>query len=576
MLYFLFVWTILVCCCTPIGAAVLNWCNADCFDRQGDRFIVSVWLGILSLSVTLLAISLFLPLSPWVGAVIAPLLLFISLLSPSTRKELGQVYLRFPPGIILAGFSLAVIIAAFTSQKIVWFDTGLYHLGTIRWLSTFGAVPGVALINLKFGFTSSWFALSAPLSPALLGERIGAVTNGFIFLVANLQFLIAGSNLRTKTARFSDWFLTVTSGLVILIYTVTALTGSPILISFSSDVTITFLIIITAWTILKISESQDQFVSEQQNRFDARIIPLILTAGAVTVKLSALPLLPVGLLYYSLAPQLNFRKQAQRALAGAGVSFLILFPVFTVATVTSGCPLYPSQAICFDLPWTVTEEMADNEIKEIQFWWKFDPTESTETEPAVTEGFLPSFWNWLFHAKKPQMILVLTLISGVGAIWSLLKPSYKRIPAEFWLVGIGVLGSLFVLTQSPLLRYGLGYFTLVPCFMAAVSFQSIFARLKIQLRPQLLLLLPLFLTGLILAGSITEDIKSRLLLPAEIRSVKLVAGRINDVNYVYPDRRKIRCWLSNLPCTPLPLGRYEIQLREPSQGIKAGFVHSVD
>ncbi|NES72635.1 MAG: hypothetical protein F6K24_49295, partial [Okeania sp. SIO2D1] len=282
MLYFIIVWIFLTITCLTIGTALLNISKADCFDRLGDRLIISVWLGIVSLCVSLLATSLILPLSTLVGSAVAILLISLSLLSPITRKELNQFRSIISPKILVGFFSLAVIIAAFTSQKIIWFDTGLYHFGSIGWLSEYGAVPGVALINPKFGFTSSWFALAAPLIPKFLAGRVGAITNGFIFLIATCQFLITLTQLWKNTSRFSDWFLTITTGIVLSIYTITALAGSPIVISFSADVAITLLIIITAWSFLIISHQNHRKINQDNYKnyaFDARIIPLILSAG---------------------------------------------------------------------------------------------------------------------------------------------------------------------------------------------------------------------------------------------------------------------------------------------------------
>lgn len=69
-----------------------------------------------------------------------------------------------------------VVIANLTTQRVTWYDVGLYHFGSIRWLAEHGAVPGLALINSKFGFTSSWFALAAPFNPEIFGSRVSAVT----------------------------------------------------------------------------------------------------------------------------------------------------------------------------------------------------------------------------------------------------------------------------------------------------------------------------------------------------------------------------------------------------------------
>ena len=48
MLYFLIVWTILAFVCFSIGIALLHGLKASCFEDKGDRFFVSVWLGLIT------------------------------------------------------------------------------------------------------------------------------------------------------------------------------------------------------------------------------------------------------------------------------------------------------------------------------------------------------------------------------------------------------------------------------------------------------------------------------------------------------------------------------------------------
>ncbi|MEQ8963577.1 MAG: hypothetical protein RLP02_37675, partial [Coleofasciculus sp. C2-GNP5-27] len=324
------------------------------------------------------ATSLILPLSSAVGLVLVLGLVALSLLSQSTWRELAAVRSRLSPSLIVGFITLELIIAALTSQKIVWFDTGLYHFGSIRWMSQFGAVNGLALINGKFGFTSSWFALAAPLTSPIFGSRVSAITNGFIFLLAILQSLITLNQIVRRKGRLSDWFLLIFSAIAILVYTGTALTGSPILISFSPDVTVAFIIGVTAWSILVISHSAQSSLGNNDTKtplFDAKTIPLILSAGAVTVKLSALPLLPIGFLFYLIGNQ--FKLQIKRLLTGGAITLLILSPMVLYSLTTSGCPLYPSTFMCLDLPWSVPIEEAIKETKPIKFWWVFSDSDES-------------------------------------------------------------------------------------------------------------------------------------------------------------------------------------------------------
>lgn len=571
MLYFITAWTVLTGVCSIIGISLLNILNADCFRRKGDRFIVAVWLGVVVLAISLLTTSLIWSLSSLVGLGLAVILISLSLLSERTRTEVVALWSSLSLGLILVFLTLEFLVAALTTQKIIWFDTGLYHFGSIKWLSEYGAVPGVALINAKFGFTSSWFALAAPLTPKFFGNRVGAITNGFVFLIASLQFLITLIQILKIKAQLSDYFLLTFSLITVLSYTVTTFTGSPILISFSPDVAVTLITGATAWTMLIISNNNNPIPEAKFSSLDSQIIPLILSSVAVSIKLSALPLLPVGFLFYIFKNKIN-----QRLLLGITIVILLLSPVFVFSIITSGCPLYPSTFMCLDLPWKVTAQRAISEVKEIKFWHKL-----VEPEVGRNSLFL-AVWDW-FKSSKEFQIMTLLIVLSISFIISILKNSNNK--SKQGLVGVialGLLGMTFITIQSPLIRFGLGYFILIPCLFVAKychrNLENIQMSNQLPLLskfrglPKAVLLISLFLVALVTIVFVMTEFQSRWLLPSQLPSAKVVHEKVNDVKYVYPANWTAKCWAAKLPCAEVPINK-NIKLRNPSRGIGSGFVH---
>ncbi|MBE9041451.1 hypothetical protein IQ235_11730, partial [Oscillatoriales cyanobacterium LEGE 11467] len=303
MLYLILVWLALLAVCSIVGNGTLALIRDRDFDDIGDRFIASTWLGLVILCVALLAVSFVVPLSLSVGLLGFAVLTTSALTLRRVRVAMAIACCSLTLGSISLSALLTISIAALMSQQIWWFDTGLYHLGSIQWLSEFGAVPGVALINPKFSFASSWFAFAAPLTPEFLGDRIGAVSNGYIYFLDTLQVAIALSKIVSGRAKVSDGFLFVFFAIVISIYLASS-PASPILISFSADVAVTSLVGITAWAILVTSaepkpltnplQQSDPLDRKTASILDSRLVPLILAVGAVTIKLTALPLLPIA------------------------------------------------------------------------------------------------------------------------------------------------------------------------------------------------------------------------------------------------------------------------------------------
>ena len=560
MVYFIITWTCLTIVLFLLGINLLRICKADCFSRRGDRAVAAIWLGMVVLALLWLTVSLVLPLSPLIGWGVAIALVVLSLFSKQTRTEIVAYKSIISLRLILTFLTLELLVAILTTQQIVWFDTGLYHLGSIGWLSKFGAVYGVGLINPKFGFTSSWFAFSAPLIPSFVGNRVGAIANGFVFLIALSHWLITLTRICKNQARLPDWFYFVYSGVLIPVYLVTTFTGSPILISFSPDVSVNFLIGIIAWTILSIYGAN----SPPIHGIFPRIIPLILASGTVAIKLSALPLLPGTLLFYAGGKQIKF----QRLFWGIAIIFLLLLPVALYGIKTAACPLYPSKFMCLDLPWSIPAESTQQEAAAIQFLGEVAP------EKSVIPEFILAYWK-LLDEKEFRIIILLLALSLIfsGLI-------IKNRSGEQWLVLIGIFGMGFIITQSPLLRFGIGYFILIPALFIAGVAQVLLSKIQPRLSQKLsrvalrmpAKIMPLVALFIASAIAVQNDVKSRWLLPAELPSVQVIKEKVNDVEYAYPTNWTIRCWKYPLPCAHVPINN--VKLRDPKRGIGAGFVNT--
>ena len=606
MLFLTTAWTVLILACFVIGIAILNWVQGDCFERIGDRFIVAVWLGVIILAVSLLAASLVLPLSPLVGAVITVSLAAVALRSHRTRTEIVTLRSVLSLAWIFRLITLALAVAAFEARAITWYDTGLYHFQVIRWLSRFGAVPGLALIHGRFGFTSSWFALAAPFNAGIFEARIGAITGGFAFLLATLHFLISTARILKNQGSLEDWF--VITSLSISLPIVSLLGLSALRVSPSPDLPVIILTVLVAWTIIVISGKKIK--TDKNSTRDPKIIPLLLSAGAVTMKVSALPLLFVSFFFYIFGKRLS----VQRILFCSAISFLLILPMLIFGLITSGCPLYPSSLMCLDLPWSVGEEKAKAMSEVIQNWARWSgPT------PAYANS-----WNWLWHWVKSEKkeLLIFLIICSILSLVAIAKASNKvRIRGQNYLLALGGLGLVFMIYAAPTLRFGLGYLAIIPAFLIAIyctpfratavliaSGVSSHSWLIPYWRPKIVLVMlvitiivylvvrfyqpkitsnvfPIFLLFLMVIVplknySVKPNTQLHLLLPPKIQTPKkLLDKKVNNIIYFKPDgkrdgkrdKKEDRCWAAELPCTPY-LTHKNIKLRDPERGIGAGFI----
>ena len=586
MLYFVGIWLFLSINCLILGSRILGILGSK-FKFAPNSIFLSIWLGLSFLLGLLTLLALFIPLSPPIGIAIITLISMSCLTVRTTRLELDHYLAAWRGKEAFLVLSIFVLVAVFFNQRIEWFDTGLYHLGLISWLSEFGATPGIALINFHFGKFSSWFALSAPLIFDLPQNRVGAVTNGFFLLIACLQLVIT-LNVSRKNTKLADIFLVSFLFLYIanLLFLQPLFTSSnlAIAISFSPDMPVNLFIGIIAWSILVIHDESDAdaspiFGTKNQSLLDIRLIPLILASAAATIKVTAFPLIIFSALFYLAANP----RQTLRWVLAALIPCTFLLPFFAHGILASGCPLSPSPFMCFDLPWALDLEQRSAELE------------------RVTGGSYEasSFWSLWYEriqdsTKMQLMAILLTLSTALGAYISYFGFVMAKRKDFLFTVGLAWSGMAFLLMVSTtqILRFGLSYFFIVPClFFAIVVLQRpYFGGLKLptlRLRQSLISLSTLgLITGLIVSHSYQFGHPGEFnwILPPTLPTPKnyriyaeqglevddLVTQEVNGIVFTYPSAGNAKiCWSDILVCNK---PRENVHLRRPSVGLAGGFV----
>lgn len=564
MLYFVLVWVILLVVSSVIGTAILRGLRVECFDRMGDRAIIALWLGILMFAIALLITSWVFPLSPLHGATLAILLCGLSF--KIARTDVLRLWRAIFPKLIPALLTLMIGVAAFTLRPATWMDSGYYHAQAIQWLAEFGAVPGLALFFDHLGFTSSWFALAAPLNPNFLQGSALVITNGFALLLIVLQCFVGLAHIYRHKARLCDWFsicfLTIPVLIIVKFHHVLA----EIFISPSPDIPVLFVTGAIAWTMIAISDS------DQRDLPKNRIVPFILAGGALGLKLVALPLLLVTSLFY-----LSSKKI--KPIHGL-LSIVILIggmaPVLIHGVITSGCPIYPSTTACLDLPWT-PDPAAVSQIATRTHQW----ATLAQAPPSNPIVWTQQQWQWMHkHVGNPKIAIALIAASGVSCLSLFMLRKRHSMPGWQWLVFMAMTGIGFFLKTSPMMRFWLTYLTLLPIFLLALYCHLQPDEWRLTKRrvgpvipriPQVSLTLPLFLAAVILLSYSHTHSPMQMLLPPARSSVATTSITVNEMVLSVP-KQGVHCWATAIPCVPNPRLPNQARLRDPSRGFGAGFV----
>ncbi|HEY9815379.1 MAG TPA: hypothetical protein V6D20_06210 [Candidatus Obscuribacterales bacterium] len=577
MLYFLVMWVLLLLLCVPIGLGLAHRAGVHLSLVPDDAHpanrlmcpfqpeaVLITWLGVLGIAIALFSMSLWLPLSPLVGLAVGGGLAAIAFKQSSVRHDLQTLRQAIGWKQGLGMGVLALLAAAAAVQPVTWIDTGLYHYGTLRWLADYGTVVGVALIHDRFGFASSWFALAAPFNPMVLDGRGTAIANGFLLWLLLLQGWAVLTRIVSSKATIPDWFGASSLGLLIALFFGSTLM-MEIVVSPSPDIPIILLAILLASFLL---------ISDEQNPMTAdglAFIILGLGAAAVTVKLSGLPLLAIGGLFFVG----RYYQKPRSLLVGLGLVAMILLPITLFGWLTSGCPLYPSSVMCLDLPWSLPQDAGEEARAQIHGWqlWFGSPPEGTPWLPWV-------FREWISLGITNKLLLGLGLLSTVATVLLLHRwwrsPYRAVIRGPIWVSALGLLGSAFTLILSPLIRFGLGYLILIPAMAIAwLGHAWIEPRWQRLPRPELQLGGPWPWISVGLVGAIvavtTVHGYPHLLLPPPLPPARVTTAQMQDISYVHPiDVGVDLCWDAPNPCALGPLEE-EVRLRQPDRGLAGGF-----
>lgn len=551
--------------CWSVGCGVLHCLGAlgeNQPQRLGDRAIISAWLGLTLVAITLLAIALFWPLSPLVGFGVMLLLLLLALRSKAVWTEL-QLVSNSLSTILVLGYGLcAGAIAPFFTQPVSWIDTGLYHAGLIRWLADYGVTPGLVLLNPQLGFMSAWFAIAAPFNPPGFDGRASAVMNSFALLLTLLQVAIVLTRIAQRLAVTSDWFLLIFSLTLGGLFSQTKLL-QVITVSPSPDIAVALLSAIFAWAIL----------------LNLELVPVFLAAGAISIKLTALPLLATTIGFY-LSKQVSWSRIAIVSLLVIG----LLSPFFAAEILVSGCPLYPSTFACLSLPWTPDALNLQTLAAASQGWstWFGSP-------PAGANSTLWLLRAWFNGNASSKLITLLILLSSCSLIHFLVFSRIQISRALTWLIILGISGTTFIMLQAPLFRLGMSYVLLLPILSSARFFndnynyccnssstcQVLIHRFycvfkPLQLKKQTLSLIGAALVGAIILGNhVHQATGYSFWLPPPLPVATLQIAKSNGITYAVVQDQGGKCWATKPPCVwELPL---EVHLRDRTQGIRGGF-----
>ncbi|MCR5234627.1 MAG: hypothetical protein K6E53_12095 [Lachnospiraceae bacterium] len=380
--------------------------------------------------------------------------------------------------------SVIIVCAYFTSCGRFAYDTGTYHAQSIHWIESYGVVKGLAHMQTRLGFNSSYFCLCALYSMHFLGRSMHAVS-GFLAVFVMLYSLHGWfrhyvSYLSVKDPKYKDG-IKVSDFLYFAPYAYFVITAIEI-ISPSTDHGVIWLII---WLCIRWAE-----LTEEEHAAGNAVVNIseyallcVMAVFLVSIKLS------VGILAvlvikpaYILIKNKQIKSVVFYVLAG----IVLILPYFIRNVIISGWLVYPLPSVdLFGVDWKVPVEGARHEADEIVVWARY--TKDTALIDQKINEWFPVWWSEQGTANRYLSLSSFTGagITGVIIICSCIYRLYLYLNAKkgrllyvsdelsrhfgYVYFGAVLLASfIFFMLSAPSNRFGYGYILMLPLYAAGV------------------------------------------------------------------------------------------------------------
>ena len=305
----------------------------------------AIWLGVAILATVSVGVSVVGPVSHDRSWLFAAALAVISFGIAGARGTLSRgrsnpIPRRFLP--LLAASAIAVTYLAVAALgPVTNYDSGLYHLGAVRYALEFGALPGLANLHFPLGYASSEFTLAALLSTGPWAADGFRLVNGFFIALACTDLWW---RLRAGVRGPGTWVLAV--GLGVLLVPMVAL--SDYWVTSPSQDSAVFALTVVAAAALADAVAGRRWMSSTA----------VIAATGISLLLlrpTTLPFVAASLAVAVWAGRRN-RHGVARLIAVTG-SLALFAGIMSVVRdrLLSGWAMYPLSVLPFDVPWRAAD-----------------------------------------------------------------------------------------------------------------------------------------------------------------------------------------------------------------------------
>ncbi|WOT10266.1 MULTISPECIES: LIC_10190 family membrane protein [Leptospira] len=521
-----------------------------------DRVLVG-----LSVTNTLVSlVSLFLPITILVLFIFLSFC-FVFLYFERKNLKLLTFGLIHKNIIVIITFPFLLSALVFSLNPPFAYDSGLYHIQSIKWIQEYSVVPGLANLHGRFGFNPNIFTIFALTSlKEIFKQEIFSVN----FVIYSILVLHSINRIYKilKQEGFTNSFLLHSIVLFLILEQFMSLSSpTPDLIS----------IVLPLYILTNLPKNENGIHAKLnlENYFSS----IILSVYTISVKLATIPLCILILLLI-----IRYKFDGKKLLIVISIIFLILLPWLIRNVILSGYLIYPFSAIdIFNFDWKVPLNAVVSEKLSITGWARNPGEGYKEAAQMKFWEWFPIWWNTI--SKLNRLFIVISFLSPIFIfIYSL----FKKIKIDFQTFAIlftSWIGVIFWILLAPDIRFGkafLGVSAISP--LLYFNFKINFFPIKISKTSKQIILVFIFIIisvflinrrtynrckNFIRENSAFFVRPKKIEIPQNLEFKKI---QMNDLEVFIPAEGD-RCYDYEIPC--MPYKNYSLILR--GKTLQSGF-----
>ena len=392
-------WAFAACVVVALGLPVASWTAPEADRQQLVRralwwgaLIAALMVGVLSVLVPMRS-----PVAAWALVIVACAGGVLGY--PSLRRRSRAAGAEARPAVVaLVPLGLAQVYLALAALgPVTGYDTGLYHLGAVKYSANFAAIPGLANLYAPLGYGSMQFPLAALLDNGPWSDQGYRLFNGLL-----LGLVAADFCLRIFRRRWSVGTYIMLVGLTAAWVPMIALSDFWVT-SPSQDSAVLVL------TVVAISYLSDAIAAARNWTADASIACIVaITTWMIrpTMAIFVACVIAVCLAIFFIQTRRGVQHRPRVAAIGVAGAGLLAVAVSGMRDYRlSGWLQYPLSIHAFNVPWLAPNPTS---LREVTLGFARDPANMWQS--AHGWAWIPAWISRLPHQWETFEILVLALV----------------------------------------------------------------------------------------------------------------------------------------------------------------------